>query len=229
MVAGRITLVPSKEALLEMTLNGLAFTASTIFDLPWTLLRANDDAQRFVSSDRPLTMFDPAPPHKWSAPAWLSSDHVAAALPLSSGACLRISPRDRPGLQVRWTSKQVERINRFTYGWATRYVYAGSRAQLEGLKDWAATARAELPAPIPKRMVFLEDLETADPAVADANQARGWDRYLDVRQDDGTVRLMSYEVIDSVEDAMKAVAPREEVGSPAAFDPMHPTDLRRDP
>jgi hypothetical protein len=210
---GQVSLEPSAEAVLEMAVTALDRTAHVIFELPWTLLRAKPGAGTFISSDRPLTMFDPTPPHKFSAPGWLSSENVAAAMPLSSSACLRISPRDGARLSVRQTARQVDRINRFTYGFADRYVYGPSPAQLRELHASAQAAPEAVPAPIPKRMVLLEDLETADPDVADANAARGWDRYLMVRQPDGSERPMSYEVINSLEDAMTAIRPREPSGS----------------
>ena len=61
-------------------------------------------------------------------------------------------------------------------------------------------------------MVLLEDLSTADPEVAARNVARGWDRYLTIREDDGSYRVVSYQVIDSVEDARRSVAPRQPRG-----------------
>jgi hypothetical protein len=193
MVAGNVSVEPSTDAVLEQALISLANTAQTIFRLPWTLLRAKPDADRFICSDRPLTMFDPTPPHRFSAPGWLSSENVAAAMPLSSSACLRISPRDRKAFSIRHTAKQIERINRFTYGFADRWVYGPSRALLHQLHDWAEISPDEVPRPIPKRLVLLEDLSTADPSVAEANAARGWDRYLMVRQPDGSEVAMSYE------------------------------------
>jgi hypothetical protein len=62
MVAGNVSVEPSTDAVLEQALISLANTAQTIFRLPWTLLRAKPDADRFICSDRPLTMFDPTPP-----------------------------------------------------------------------------------------------------------------------------------------------------------------------
>jgi len=153
-------------------------------------------------------MFDPTPPHKFSAPAWLSSENVAAALPLSQSACLRISPRDRKLVTWRETSKQVERLNRFTYSFADRWVYGPSASALEALHDQAARSPELFPTPTAKRYVFIEDLDTADPKVADRNAARGWDRYLVETGPDGARRLVSYEVIDSLDDAMEAIAPR---------------------
>lgn len=154
-------------------------------------------------------MYDPTPRHAWSAPAWLSSENVAAALPLSTSTCLRISPRDRAELSVRTTERQVERLNRFTYGFAQHHVYGASQRQLESLHAWAQAQPDAVPKPIPKRTVLLEDLSTADPAVAEANRARGWDPYVLEQKEDGSKRPMSYEVIDSVQDAIRAIAPRK--------------------
>jgi hypothetical protein len=74
-------------------------------------------------------------------------------------------------------------------------------------------------------MVLLEDVDTADPGVADGNAARGWDRYLVVSDPDGVERLMSYEVIDSLEDAMKAISPRP-AQSLARVETVSPTHVR---
>jgi hypothetical protein len=57
-------------------------------------------------------------------------------------------------------------------------------------------------------MVLLEDPRTADPAIADRNAARGWPRYIEQQSEDGTSRAMSYEVIETEDDARRAVAPR---------------------
>jgi hypothetical protein len=226
-VGGRVTLQPSPDAVLEMALNATAHCARLIYQLPWTLLRARPGAGSFVCSDRPLTMFDFTPPHKFSAPGWLSSENVAAMLPLGTSACLRISPRDRRQFAVRDTTRQVDRANRFTYGFANRFVYGPTRKVLEDLYARATAEVDAFPRPIPKRLVLLEDLSTADPAVADANQAKGWDRYLAVSQDDGTERLVSYEVIDSFEDAMGAISPRNPGLSLASLESIAPPDLRR--
>jgi hypothetical protein len=226
MVGGELSLQPSADAVLEQAFISLGNTAQTIFRLPWTLFRARPDPGNFVCSDQPLTMYDPSPPHKFSAPGWISSENVAAALPISSSACLRISPRDRLLFSVRPTSRHVDRINRFTYGFASRWVYGSSRQLLESLHHWAQSAPGEVPAPIPKRLVLLEEVATADPAVAEANAARGWDRYLAVRQNDGSERLMSYEVIDSLDDAMKAIAPQSGRHL-ASLDHISPPDVGR--
>jgi hypothetical protein len=150
MVAGEVRVEPSTDAVLEQALVSLAHPAQTIFKLPWTLLRAKPGAGNFICSDRPLTMFDPAPPHRFSAPGWISSESVAAAMPLSSSACLRISPRDHKPFSVRQTTKQIQRINRFTYGFADRWVYGPSQSLLQELHNRAQASPEEVPKPIPK-------------------------------------------------------------------------------
>jgi hypothetical protein len=50
-VAGRVSLQPSTDAVLEMALNGIAHCAQLILELPWTLLRAG--GFRFVRLLRP--------------------------------------------------------------------------------------------------------------------------------------------------------------------------------
>jgi hypothetical protein len=151
-------------------------------------------------------MYDPTPPYPFSAPAWMSSEMVEATLPLGRSACLRISPRQRERIAVRPTAKQVERINRRTYGSATRFVYGPSAEVLEDLYALAQAEPDAIPLPIRKSMVLFEDPETADPKVGDENVARGWPRY--VEDPEGSGRMLSYEVLDSEEAARRSVAPR---------------------
>lgn len=203
---GQVKIRPTKENLLTLVLAGLGKTIIPAYMLPWTLLRASEGS--FVCSDRPLTMHDPTPPHPWAGAAWLSSEMVVTTMPLSSTACLRISPQNRDHFAERRTVKHVGHINLRTYGWATRYVYGPSAEVLQRLHERALADPEAVPTPTKKRMVMLEDISTADPKVAERNAAKGWPRYLPTQEDDGSVRMMSYEVIESVDDARKSVAPR---------------------
>lgn len=205
LIDGSVTLGAPREFVFTMLLELLAQTSFLVLSLQWVLFRATEGA--FVCSDRPLTRHDPAPPHKWSGAAWMSSPFVETTLPLSSRACLRISPAGHDRLAVRDTVRQPERVNRRTYGWATRYVYGSSARLLEDLHAHAIAHPSDVPQPSPQRAVVFEDISTADPAVAARNVARGWPAYEHVRQEDGTYRPMSYEVIDTVEDARSAVSP----------------------
>lgn len=202
---GSIRIEPPDQEVLMLSTQMIAETSQLINALPWTLLQATEGA--FICSDRPLTMHDPTPPHPFSGPGWLSSDMVEATMPLSRKACLRISPRQHEYIDVRPTSKQVERINRRTYGAATRYVYGPSAKVLEDLHALEQTDPDTIPKPVKKRMVLTEDPDTADPKIADENAARGWPRY--ILDPGGSGRMMSYEVIDSEDAARRSVAPRQ--------------------
>jgi hypothetical protein len=226
---GTVTIAPTRENLLLTALMGLSYTVGPAYMLPWTLLRATEGA--FVCSDRPLTMHDPTPPHKFSGAAWMSSDFATTTMPLSSTACLRVCPWDRLRFSERSTTKQVDVINMRTYGWATRYVYGRSAEVLEALHARALANPTAVPVPTNKRLVMLEDLSTADPKVAERNATRGWSRYVTIREEDGSYRLLSYEVIDSMEDARRSVAPRRGSSGtderwPSKLDAPHPTSVR---
>lgn len=200
---GRISLeLPRQEVLTQATL-ALTATWFAINCLPWTVLKAKA-GYLFVCSDRPLTMYDPTPPFPWSAPAWESSPLVEATLPLGRDLCLRIGPNQPKRLSVKETTRQVDRINLRTYGWATRYVYGPSPDLLERLQERAD----EAPRPVRKRLVMLEDADRADPDAADRNAARGWPRYIGLEDDQGNSRQVSYEVIDTDDDARRSVSPR---------------------
>lgn len=205
LVDGSVSLGAPRELVFTTLLELLAQTSFLVLNLQWVVFRATEGT--FVCSDRPLTRHDPAPPHNWSGAAWMSSPFVETTLPLSSRACLRISPAGRDRLAIRETARQAERVNRRTYGWATRYVYGSSAGLLEDLHAYAIAHPDEVTHPSPQRAVVFEDISTADPAVAARNVERGWPAYEVVRQEDGSYRAMSYEVIDTVKDARRAVSP----------------------
>ncbi len=203
---GSVMIEPPDQEVLTLSLQMFAQTSQLVYALPWTLLTATDGA--FVCCDRPLTMYDPTPKFPWSAPGWLSSPMVEATIPFSTRACVRIGPNQRQRIEIKPTTKQVTRINLRSYGSATRYVYGPSEDLLTNLHEAAQADPASVPEPITKRMVLLEDPRTADPAIADRNAARGWPRYIEQQSEDGTSRVMSYEVIETEDDARRAVAPR---------------------
>jgi hypothetical protein len=87
---------------------------------------------------------------------------VEATMPLSRSTCLRISPGQHQRYAVRQTAKQVDRLNRRTYGFATRFVYGPTAEALENLHELAQRDPDSIPKPIKKRMVMLEDPDTAD-------------------------------------------------------------------
>ncbi len=207
LTGGGVRIIPPDQEVLRLSFTMLAESSQIVNFLPWTLLTATEGA--FICSDRPLTMYDQIPPYPFSAPAWMSSPVVEATLPLSRNACLRISPRQRERIAIKPTAKQVERINRRTYGSATRFVYGPSAEVLDDLYALAQAEPDAIPVPVRKSMVLFEDIETADPKVGDEHVARGWPRY--VGDPGGSGRMLSYEVLDSEEAARRSVAPRPNV------------------
>lgn len=232
-VNGSVTITPSRSNVLTTSLSGICYTLWPAYWLPWTVLRAKQGS--FVCSDRPLTMHDPTPPHRFSGAAWMSSDLAVTTMALSSKVCLRICPWDRKHFGTRETTRQIDVINLRTYGWASRFVYGPSTDVLKALHARALADPEAVPVPAKKRLVMLEDLSTADPDVAIRNAARGWDRYITMRDEDGSYRLASYEVIDSLDDARRSVAPRRlgDAGDQehwmAALDAPHPTAIAPSP
>jgi len=200
---GRVRIEPPDQEVLTHSLNMLAEVSQLVNALPWTLLQATEGA--FICADRPLTMYDPTPRYPFAAPGWDSSPMVEATMPLSRNSCLRIGPSQRERISVKPTTKQVDRINRRTYGFATRFVYGPSAEILEDLHALAQRDPDLIPKPIKKQVVMFEDPDTADPKIADENAARGWPRYVPDPQ--GSGRMLSYEILDSEEAARRSVAP----------------------
>jgi hypothetical protein len=219
LVEGRISFDLLRHEVLRQATLALTATWFAINCLPWTVLKAKSGCL-FVCSDRPLTMHDPTPPFPWSAPAWESSPHVESTFPLGRDLCLRIGPSQPKRLSVKETTRQVDRINLRTYGWATRYVYGPSPDLLERLHERADDA----PRPIRKRLVMLEDAGRADPAAAERNAARGWPRYIEMPDDQGNIRQVSYEVIDTDDDARRSVSPTHNRVRAADRSPQHVYD-----
>jgi hypothetical protein len=205
---GNVIIAPTQEYVMQFVLLGMAQTSSIIYQMPWTLLEATGEG--FVCSDRPITMRDPKPKFPWSGAAWLSSEYAITTVPLSARACLRLCHRDGDMISLRskTTEKQPAAINWRTYGWADRYVYGPSAEQLVALHERALTEPDPVPKPTKKRSVITEDAETADPAIAARNLARGWPAYIGHQEEDGTLRKMSYEVVDSLDDARRVVRSR---------------------
>jgi Protein of unknown function (DUF4238) len=225
---GRVIVRPTRENVLTTALLGLAASISPAYHLPWTVLRAKEG--EFVTSDRPVTQRDPAPPHRFSGTGWVSSEFAYTTMPLSSTVCLRIGASGRNArFAERDTVTQVGHTNLRTYAWARRHLYASSAKVLEDLHARAQAEPDAVQLPQKKRLVLVEDIENADPANAERNAAKGWDRLLVKREEDGSFRLMSYRVVESVEDARDAAGPRKDRPDgqeyPLELRPGHPPSL----
>ena len=104
----------------------------------WAVLRARDG--EFVTSDRAVAMHDPSPRYPWSAQAWGSSPDVETTIPLSSNACMLITPGPPVTEESEVAREGVERLNLRTYGWAHSYIYGSSQVIVTGLRRLAKEA-----------------------------------------------------------------------------------------
>ncbi len=202
-VTGKVLVEPHDQEVLRLAIESLSVTSQVVNALPWTILKAKPGSL-FVCSDRPLTMRDPMPAYPFSSPAWESSPMVWSTLPLGRDLCLRIGPNESQRTSLKEVRNLVDVINLRTYGWATRYVYGPSPEILEALHSRAE----EAPKPMRKRLVMTEDFDKADPAVVERNIARGWPPFIEMADEQGNVKKLSYEVIDTDDDARRSMSPR---------------------
>jgi hypothetical protein len=203
---GSILLEPSDGMTVTMMFSALAEVAEVVAGLPWLLQVAADG--EFVLSDRPLTRHEPTPRHRFSAGAWASSPFVFTTLPLDPTHCLRVGQHTTTPVTVRSVTRQVAVTNLRTYGWGQRYVLGRSAQVLVELHDLALREPDTVPRPVAQRAVMLEGMDTADPAQADANRARGWEQFVYLRGDDGSFEQLADWFIESVDDARASIVPR---------------------
>jgi Protein of unknown function (DUF4238) len=189
---GHLRVAATKELTLRIMIETWLERAGPIHTMSWVALRANGG--EFVIGDRVVTMVDPTPRFPWSGNGWLSSATAYATIPLGPELVLRL---DQPGgrwMAERRTSRQIERMNLRSYGWADRYVYARSRQVLEELHTEAKTAPHRLERRRPSPHVILEHADPNDPTVG-AEHPPGYPRGLWIPDDDGSPQWCSYELI----------------------------------
>lgn len=150
--------------------------AQTISNSRWGVLHATDG--EFVTSDVALAMHDPEPRFPWSAQAWRSSEAVEVTIPLSSEACLFITPGPAEFHRVDVNREEVNEVNMRTLGWADRFLFGGSEDLLQELLSLAARQPELVIEPKPRRSICLVELEEGDESLAVEHQRRGWPTYL---------------------------------------------------
>jgi Protein of unknown function (DUF4238) len=193
--AGRLKLRATKELTLRLILDTWLERAAPIHAMSWVALRADGD--EFVIGDRVVTMVDPTPRFPWSGNGWLSSPNAYATVPLSPNLCLRLNQPGRwAPIAERKTSRQIQRTNLRSYGWADRYVYGHSRKVLEDLHELARAEPDRLERRRPSPQVILEEADPNDPTVGQEHPP-GYPRGLWITDDDGSQRWCSYELVDA--------------------------------
>jgi hypothetical protein len=149
--------------------------AVDVFSMSWRLLRG----EGFVTSDRGLAIYDPAPRFPWVGSGILSSPLTETTIPLAPDACLLLTPTGDELLNVEEVNAaRVNEINLRTYGWADRFAIARRQDQLQELRQRAKSRPAEVVRPRPHASVHLLPIDPTDPTIGDRNLARGWPRYL---------------------------------------------------
>jgi hypothetical protein len=109
----------------------------------WQVREASEDSA-FISSDTPLTMYDPSPMFPHSGSAWQSSPSAVSILPLSPRTALALSPSYESWEVELSDAPATLHVNLRTYAWATRWVYASSAAVAHRVHDHALANPAEV-------------------------------------------------------------------------------------
>jgi Protein of unknown function (DUF4238) len=162
-----------------------------IIAFDWTLLRAPDGG--IITCDRGYAIHDPTPPVPWATQGLLSSENSETTFPLSSDACLLLRPEPASaGLSIgEIDSRQVEKINLRTYGWAEEYVFGETQAALVAVRKAARQRPADVVRPQPFSAAILIELDPDDDSLARENLSRGWPAQLT----NGNGELRDYVVI----------------------------------
>jgi hypothetical protein len=180
----------------QLAFDALYSHAVEIYGLAWSVLEGSG----FITSDRGLAMFDPAPRVPWAGNGVLSSPKAETTIPLSPTMCLLL--RDE-GDELLYTSvaddAQVSQINLRTYGWADRFVYGPTEEQLQALHERAMSDLENVPRPVPHRQVMLMPVDPEDPSFAKRNHAAGLDPYIYGIDGDVSDYVVIDENVDPVE------------------------------
>jgi hypothetical protein len=195
---GDVAFPDPKANALKLGLQSAGSSCKDIFLMRWSLLRARDG--EFVTSDRALAMHDPSPEYPWSAQAWRSSPDVETTIPLSSNACLLVTPGP-PFTDERGIAREtVERINLRTYGWAQRYLYGSSQQTVVEMHTAAKKRPRDVVRPITPKQVLLFEADPSDDALSREHGRRRWPGRLAV---EGVEH--DYVVLDSPGDPIETV------------------------
>jgi hypothetical protein len=191
---GSIAFPDERQVGLHYGFHGAGDTAQMIFQMPWVLLRAEDQSGEFITSDTGLAMFDPHPRYPWTGNSLMSSSHAQTTIPLTPTECLVLLAGEPSGTRtVRPASRRdVEDINLRTYGWAHRHIFGRSQEAVTSVRMLARRNRGRVPAPKPYRQVLLFEAEPGDDRLAKEHAARGWPAQF---MDDG--RPCDYVVLDA--------------------------------
>jgi hypothetical protein len=191
---GQVRHQEPKVASIKLILESAHEMARVIYGLDWVVLEA--EGAEFVTSDRPVSMADPSPPHPWTGNGWASSPNACSFYPLTPSKGLLLKQGDC-GIEIaRSRPDQVRRLNLLTYGWAAQRIFGASQATVTHVRKQAKRYPRDIQRPRAAKQVILEPADPNDPTVGQEYVRRGWPRGFTVKDDDGIDRFMTYTVVD---------------------------------
>jgi hypothetical protein len=190
---GRITMTNKREQALELMLSTADDIASQVYAMTWVVVYA--DEGEFITSDHPLSMFDPTPRFPWSGTAWASSPNSETVFPLSPRACLLVTPGPPRTGREHVDRDRVDELNLRTYGFAHRHIFGRTQETVAGVRRQARKAPQRVARARPNYQIVLEEANPNDPNAGAENAARGWPRFLLAPGPDGKPTRCTYKVM----------------------------------
>jgi Protein of unknown function (DUF4238) len=175
---GEIAFSDPRGRALQLGISTASAVATVVFQMTWTLLRRPNAG--FVTSDRGLAMYDSGRKYPWSGEAWGSSPEVEVTIPVSTDTCLLLHFAPLPPV-LDADGADIERVNLRMYGWAGGYIYGTTQDAVAAVRRTAKRRPQTVTHPTPKHQVMLLEADPADTSIAEANERRGWPRYLVVK------------------------------------------------
>lgn len=192
--AGEVTIDRSELAAFQMMLATSDHLASSIADLSWVLLEAQAD--EFVTGDRALAMHDPTPKFPWSGHALKSSPKAQTSYPLTPTHMLVLIQHPQPLVVAHADAADVRDFNLRTYGWASQHIYGRTQEVLQRVRIQAKRFPNGVIRPRTSKSVILEEVDPNDQTVGAEHASKGWPRTIAIANDDGSERIVSYQLID---------------------------------
>jgi hypothetical protein len=172
---GELGFADPRARALELSIRASADIAEVIYQMTWTLLKAE---RGFVTSDRALAMFDPSLQLPWESEAWVSSPNVEVTIPLTEETCLMLHFDDTAPAVAEADQVDVVRLNLRTYGWARDYVFGETQEDVALVRALAKRRPQDVPRQRPKHQILIFEADSQDTTIADANVRRGWPPYM---------------------------------------------------
>jgi len=199
LLEGRVSYESPRTGALAQILKVAAEIADEIFSLEWVVLTA--EGAEFITSDRPISMVDPAPPHPWSGNGWRSSAKAISFFPMSPTKGLFMQAGNRRITGAASEPRQVRRLNLMTYGWAERFIYGRSQEVVGSVRRQARSHPRDVVQPRPPKQVLLIPPDSISPSVTAEYARRGWPSTISAAGKDGKTKEMGYIVVDFAEPA----------------------------